>query len=97
MHHQYALTWQNAPPSAFPQTYSTGRDAKPPPNGALWHLIENGLRLVVSEKSKPIKERRLPRISRAGGGPIPGTELIDISALQEMDDLEQIRRIDQTK
>jgi hypothetical protein len=60
----------------------------------LTSLIEDGLRLVVSEDRSPRKSKRvLPRVSRASGGPMPGIELTDFSALQEMDDLDSIRRI----
>jgi hypothetical protein len=62
----------------------------------LTSLIEDGLRLVVSEKRKSAKEKRLlPRVSKAGGGPMPGIELTDLSALQELDDLEYISRVRQ--
>ena len=59
----------------------------------LTSLIEDGLRLVVSADRNPRKSKRvLPRVSRASGGPMPGIELTDFSALQEIDDLESIRR-----
>jgi len=59
----------------------------------LTSLIEDGLRLVVAEHKKPSKGRRiLPRISKATGGPMPGIELTDLSTLQEIDDLDYIRR-----
>ena len=59
----------------------------------LTSLIEDGLRLVVSEDRNPRKSKRvLPRVSRASGGPMPGIELTDFSALQEIDDLESISR-----
>ena len=62
----------------------------------LTSLIEDGLRLVVSESRKTAKSKRLlPRISKAGGGAMPGIELTAISALQEMDDLDNIRKITQ--
>jgi hypothetical protein len=60
----------------------------------LTSLIEDGLRLVVSEERKPPKRKRvLPRISKATGGPRPGIDLTDFSALQEMDDLEYVERM----
>ena len=59
----------------------------------LTSLIEDVLRRIVSEGPNPRKSKRvLPRVSRASGGPMPGIELIDFSALQEMDDLDPIRR-----
>ena len=60
----------------------------------LTSLIEDGLRPVVSADRNPRKSKRvLPRVSRASGGPMPGIELTDFSALQEMDDLDSIRRM----
>ena len=56
-------------------------------------LIQDGLRLVVAEHQKRRKGRRiLPRISKATGGPMPGMELTDLAALQEIDDLGYFRR-----
>jgi hypothetical protein len=60
----------------------------------LTSLIEEGLRLVVAEQRRAIKAKRiLPRISKATGGPMPGIDLTDLSALQEMDDLEYVERM----
>jgi len=60
----------------------------------LTSLIEDGLRLIVTEKEKNAKRKRVqPRVSKATGGPMPGVELTDLSALQEIDDLDYIRRI----
>jgi hypothetical protein len=60
----------------------------------LTSLIEDGLRLIVTEKEKDTKRKRAqPRISKATGGPIPGIELTDLSELQEIDDLDYIRRL----
>jgi hypothetical protein len=57
-------------------------------------LIEEGLRLVVVEKRKlPREERVLPPVSTATGGPMPGVDITDSSALQEMDDLEYVARM----
>jgi hypothetical protein len=64
----------------------------------LTSLIEDGLRLVVSEYRKPPTSKRvLPRISKASGGPMPGIELNDFSALQEMDDLDYVGQIKRSK
>lgn len=58
----------------------------------LTSLIEDGLRLVVSNPPpNPEKKRVMPGVSSA-----VGRELVDISnsaALQEMDDLEYIERM----
>lgn len=60
----------------------------------LTSLIEEGLRLVVRQK------RKLPRIDRgplplstATGGPLPGIDISNSAALQEMDDLEYVERL----
>ncbi len=37
----------------------------------------------------------MPRVSKAVGGPMPGFELTELPVLQEMDDLEYIRRMKQ--
>ena len=59
----------------------------------LTSLIEDGLRLVVAENRKAKGKRILPRVSTATGGPMPGIDLTDFSALQEMDDLEYVERM----
>ena len=57
-------------------------------------LIEEGLRLVVGEKGKPGKGKRvLPPVSKATGGPMPGIDITDMSAIQEMEDLEYVERM----
>ncbi len=60
----------------------------------LTSLIEDGLRLVVAGSGKVVKRKRaLPPVSKATGGPMPGIDLTDLSALVEMDDLDAVRRI----
>jgi hypothetical protein len=61
----------------------------------LTSLIEDGLRLVMTDPGKGAKKknRGLPPISKATGGPMPGIDLSDFSALQEMDDLEYVERM----
>jgi len=60
----------------------------------LTSLIEEGLRLVVSDKHKiPKSKRLLPRVSTATGGPLPGIDISDSAALQEMEDLEYVERM----
>jgi hypothetical protein len=57
-------------------------------------LIEEGLRLVVAEKRGAASRKRvMPRVSTATGGPMPGIDVTDGSALQEMDDLEYVERM----
>jgi hypothetical protein len=60
----------------------------------LTSLIEDGLRLVVTEKSKAGRAKRiLPRVSSATGGPMPGVDISRFSALEEIDDLEYVERM----
>jgi hypothetical protein len=60
----------------------------------LTSLIADGLRLVIAENRKATKPNRLiPRVSKATGGSMPGLDLGDLPALQEMDDLEYVRRM----
>ena len=60
----------------------------------LTSLIEDGLRLIVSEKPDETKpERLLPRISSASGGPAPGVNYTSLAALEELDDLEYVERM----
>jgi hypothetical protein len=60
----------------------------------LTSLIEEGLRLVVSEKQRaPNAKRVLPRYSTATGPPLPGIDISNSAALQEMDDLEYAARL----
>jgi hypothetical protein len=58
----------------------------------LTSLIEDGLRLIVSENQNAEKRKPvLPRVSKAAGGLMPGIDLTDPSTLQEADDLEYVR------
>ena len=64
----------------------------------LTSLIEDGLRLVVADSGKVVKRRRvLPPVSKATGGPMPGIDLTDLSALAEMDDLDAVKRMQRFK
>ena len=64
----------------------------------LTSLIEDGLRLVVAESGKVVKRKRvLLPVSKATGGPMPGIDLTDLSALVEMDDLDDVRRMQRFK
>lgn len=56
-------------------------------------LIEEGLRLVVGRTPKPASKRILPRYSDASGGSLPGIDISDSAALQEMEDLEYVERM----
>ena len=63
----------------------------------LTSLIEDGLRIVVADKPKGKKRRVFPPVSSATGGPMPGIDITDFSALQEMDDLEYVERMKHLK
>ncbi|HTT97553.1 MAG TPA: hypothetical protein VMF58_05850 [Rhizomicrobium sp.] len=57
-------------------------------------LIEDGLRSVLSDRAAPAKTKRvLPPVCTATGGLLPGVDLNDSAALQEMDDLEYVERL----
>jgi hypothetical protein len=57
-------------------------------------LIEDGLRLVVSEGAKKPKAKRvMPRVSKAAGGLRPGVDLTRFWKYQEMEDLEYVERM----
>jgi hypothetical protein len=59
----------------------------------LTSLIEDGLRLVVAEGRTRAKGKRvLPPVSKARGGLMPGIDLSSLTALQEMEDLDYVRR-----
>jgi hypothetical protein len=64
----------------------------------LTSLIEEGLRLVVSDSRKAVKRERgqIP-LSTATGGPLPGIDIADSAALQEMEDIEYVERMKQFK
>jgi len=59
----------------------------------LTSLIEDGLRLVVTPRPKSNDRRRIPRLSKAKGGPLPGIDLNDSSAIQEIEDIEYLERM----
>lgn len=59
----------------------------------LTSLIEEGLGRVVTEPKQPARRRKMPRISKAAGGPLPGVDLSNNSALQELDDLAYVERM----
>jgi hypothetical protein len=56
-------------------------------------LIEDGLRRVAYGSPEATSKRILPRVSTETGGPMPGIDITDSSALQEMDDLEYVERM----
>jgi hypothetical protein len=60
-------------------------------------LIEDGLRLVVSKDTAKRQRVRLPPVSTATGGVAPGLDPADTSALQELDDLNYVKRLQRLK
>jgi hypothetical protein len=60
----------------------------------LTSLIEDGLRLVMSDAAKKVKTKRvMPRFSDTVGEPLPGIDISDSAALQEMEDMEYVERM----
>ena len=60
----------------------------------LTSLIEDGLRVIVGESGRTEKRKPvMPRVSKAGGGLMPGIDLTKPSTLQEADDLDYVRRM----
>jgi Ribbon-helix-helix protein, copG family len=60
---------------------------------SLTALIEEGLRRVLSERRSGAGAGRITLpVSSARGGLMPGIDLNDTAALQEMDDLDAARR-----
>jgi hypothetical protein len=60
---------------------------------SLTSLIEEGLRRILSERRHSEKGVRiLPPVSKATGGLRPGVNLDSLAELQEIEDLEYLRR-----
>ena len=60
----------------------------------LTSLIEDGLRLMVTDDRKgEKKERVMPRVSTAKGGLLPGVDITKFSDIQGEDDLEYAERL----
>ena len=57
-------------------------------------LLEEGLRLVLSEKKMSSDRRpRHPRVCRSGGGLMPGIDPVKLAAeSEEQDDLDRLHR-----
>lgn len=61
---------------------------------SLTALIEEGLRQVLGENPQPAAAtRKLPRVSNATGGVLPGIDLSDSASLQELEDIEYVARL----
>ena len=60
----------------------------------LTSLIADGLRMALAEGTKSGRtKRRLPPISKATGGLLPGIDVTDARSLQEMEDIEYMQRL----
>jgi Arc/MetJ-type ribon-helix-helix transcriptional regulator len=56
-------------------------------------LIQDGLRRVLADRTPAARPKRvLPPVSKATGGLMPGVDLHDTAALQEIEDLEAAGR-----
>lgn len=56
-------------------------------------LMEEGLRYVVSDKRAATRERIMPPVSTATGGPMPGvTRLKDLEEIEDAEYIERLRR-----
>jgi hypothetical protein len=62
-------------------------------NRTLASLIEEDLRIVVGRPKSATTKRVLPRCSTATGGPLPGIDISNSAALQEMEYLEYAERL----
>jgi predicted component of type VI protein secretion system len=61
---------------------------------SLTALIEDGLRRVLNEREgNHTSKRVLPPVSSAAGGLMPGIDLNETAALQELEDFEQVERL----
>jgi len=57
-------------------------------------LIEDGVRRVLNERKSPARRSRiLPPVSSARGGLRPAIDLNYSAAIQEMEDLEYVKRL----
>jgi len=56
-------------------------------------LIEEALQRILANRPEVARpKRRLPRISKARGGTLPGVDLTDISSLEELADIDLLSR-----
>jgi hypothetical protein len=63
----------------------------------LTSLIEDGLRMAIGEGRKLGRRRIMPPVSKATGGLVAGIDLTDVSTLQEIDDLDYVKRMKRFK
>ena len=61
-------------------------------------LMEEGLRIVVAQRSRALGRGRTPLpVSKQTGGLMPGIDLTKLSDIQEMEDLEYVERMKSSK
>jgi hypothetical protein len=64
----------------------------------LTSLIEEGLRLVIADKGKALREKHNdPPISEASGGLMPGLDWDNLSSLGEAEEIEHLGRIERSE
>ncbi|MGH6741077.1 MAG: hypothetical protein ACREDY_18990 [Bradyrhizobium sp.] len=57
-------------------------------------MIADGLRMALAEGRKSTRaKRRLPPVSKTGGGLLPGVDVTNVRSLQEADDIEYMRHL----
>lgn len=64
----------------------------------LTSLIEDGLRVVLADfeggaRTKPV----LPPVSKATGGAMPGVDITDFSAIEELEDQDYVQRMKRSR
>lgn len=59
-------------------------------NRTLTALIEDGLRLVLSDQRRPGSPRVVPGISVATGGLMPGVDPVRLTDVDEVDDIARL-------
>ena len=60
----------------------------------LTSLIADGLRMAIADNRKSVRAKRiLPPVSKAAGGLLPGVDVANAPAMQEIDDLEYMQRL----
>ncbi len=63
----------------------------------LTSLIADGLRMALADNRRPARSKRVPRVSKASGGLLPGIDIADSRSLQESDDIEYVLRLTRSK
>lgn len=61
-------------------------------NRSLTALIEDALRRILDTRATASSAHRVPPVSKAGGGLMPGIDLEDTAGLQDLEDQDYVRR-----